>query len=965
MAALSHSEHQRSPRPSLLLVGYLLLTVVLDIARCRTFWLVSTESREKVVAAVFFAATATKAVYIVLESVHKSSWIQWRDGEKHSPEETSGLIGLGAYTWVNSLFIQGYRKMLKLEDLFPLDTAMRSRKLNQDFSQNLDYVLLKRDKNGLVKILARTIIASLLLAVPPRLSVVGFTFCQPFYINTLLDYLSQSPGNESRNRGYGLIGASILIYGGMAFSMAAYLYLRTRSLQMVRGCKQPLASFEIMFKLIIIGLVSAVYVKSTKIQQPGDEPVALTLMSADLERIRFGLRSMHNLWASPIEIGLASWLLYRQLGIAFLAPVVVVACCAGVIAVTVRYIGSAQKTWMDSVQKRTGLTASLIGRMKALRMSNLTKPIVSSIQNLRVEELAAGSRFRGLLVVSAVIGFVPLLLSPVLTFAVTQKSLDSAKIFTSLSYMVLLANPLSQLFQDIPQFFSAVACISRIQQFLEMDERHDFRSFSSESEKSGGAPHPDSQGITVHDGSFGWEAGAMVLKNIDMQIRPGRFTILCGPTASGKSTLCNALLGEVPYHDGDIIINDRKAAVAYCSQDPILFNGTIKDNVLGGHHPNEERYRNILRATLLHSDLQSPALPLGDQTNIGSNGIALSGGQKQRLALARALFADTGLIVLDDVFSGLDNKTAKQLFKNVFASGGLLRQRQCTVVLCSNAPSHFAEADFIVALAPNGGIAEQGSFSELMLRDNGYIKTRCANAVATDATELDVISNHASDGASAPEQERDRSQSTGLVPDSQRQNRSVATYKHYFGSIGRMLSLSILLWGAAIGFSQNFPTVWLTYWGKDLSSSAPRHSSRYYIGIYALLNIGCILCLTGLGITVFYVAVSKAGAKLHGDALSTLQRAHMSFFAETDQGRIVNIFSQDMNLIDTELPSALLNGVLSVSMALGQAAVLATTSPYLAISYPFLIAFLWIIQHFYLRTSRQLRLLDLEAKSPL
>ncbi|PMB73848.1 Canalicular multispecific organic anion transporter 2 [Beauveria bassiana] len=949
MTALSYLEHQRSPRPSLLLAGYLLLTTLLDIARCRTFWLALTDSSDKAVAAVFTAATATKAVYMALESMHKRKWIQWRDEQPHSPEETSGLIGLGAYTWVNSLFLQGYRKVLHLQDLFPLDTAMRSSKLYHTFSQYLEYDLLRRDKNGLVRALARTLAVSLLLAVPPRLSVVGFTFCQPFFINRLLDFLSQGPSEDSRNTGYGLIGASILIYGGITLSMSTYLYLRTRSLQMVRGC-----------------LVSAICVKSTEIQQSGDEPETLTLMSADLERIRFGLRSMHNLWASPIEIGLASWLLYRQLGLAFLAPVLVVACCTGAIALTVKQIESAQKNWMDSVQKRTGLTSSLVARMKALRMSNLTTPIINSIQNLRVEELAAGSRFRGLLVLTAVIGFVPLLMSPVFTFAVTQRSLNSTKIFTSLSYMVLLANPLSALFQDIPQFFSALACISRIQKFLESDARQDFRSSNGVSEIKENIDALASQGITVHNGSFGWEAGNMVLKNINMQIRPGKITLVCGPTASGKSTLCSALLGEVPFHTGDIIMDNKRAPIAYCSQDPVLFNGTIKYNVLGGHCPNEERYSDVLRATLLQSDLQSESLPLGDQTNIGSNAIALSGGQKQRLALARALFANTKFMLLDDVFSGLDNKTAKQLFENVFGSGGLLRQRQCTVVLCSNNPSHFSYVDSILALGPDGSVIEQGSLDELMQLENGYIKTRCKDIPDCDVTEQDVITNTTNDEVKAPLQDDAiYSEPKGSDLDSQRRKGSQGTYKHYFKSVGYMLSLSIFVWGAAIGFSQNFPTVWLTYWGNDLSLSAPQHSSSYYIGIYALLNVGCIICLAALGITVFYAAVSTAGAKLHGDALSILQRAHMSFFSETDQGKIVNLFSQDMNLIDTELPAALLNGVLAVSMAIGQAAVLSTTSAYLAISYPFLIGFLWIIQHFYLRTSRQLRLLDLEAKSPM
>ncbi|KAJ3486425.1 hypothetical protein NLG97_g6615 [Lecanicillium saksenae] len=948
MAALSHLEHGRSPRPSILLTGYLLFTTVLDVARARTFWLASISQRETAIAAAFTSLVAIKVCYFATECIQKEKWVQWENKERHSPEEVSGL-GLGVYAWVNSLFLQGYRTILSLDNLFPLDTAMKSQVLYSRFSQHIDGKALTKDKHALLKALARTLAMSLLLTVPPRLCVTGFTYSQPFFINALLAFLSGDPEQTPNNYGYGLIGSSILIYGGMALSMAVYLYLRTRTIQMIRGC-----------------LISALYIKSTQIPQVGQEPEALTLMSTDIERIRFGLRSMHNLWASPIEVALASWLLYRQLGPAFLAPVVVVAFCAAAIALAVRQIGDAQRKWMGAVQKRTGLTSALVSRMKALKMSGLVEPLVGAVQKLRVDELAAGNRFRGLLVLTAVVGFVPLLLSPVFTFAVTKRDLDSTKIFTSLSYMVLLANPLSQLFQDIPQIFSAIACIGRIQRFLASEPRNDYR-FSSRSimESRSDSKCVPSQGIKVQNGSFGWEEGSMVLKNVNVDIRPGSFTIVCGPTASGKSTLCRALLAELPFFSGEVSMDDKSASVAFCDQEPVLFNDTLKSNVLGSHFPDEERYNQVLQATLLHSDIQSDALPLGDQTVIGSNAIVLSGGQKKRLALARALFAATGAVILDDVFSGLDNKTAKQLFKNVFARDGLLMRRGCTIVLCSNTASHFPDADFIVALGTDGTVAEQGRFQELMQQREGYIRSCCTNMGELDVAEIDQdIVSETTHPAKVPSKPLNPGPETSRN-DFDRRKGHRGAYKHYFSSVGYALTFSIVAWGAAIGFSQNFPTIWLTYWGHDLSLPVPTHSSSYYVGIYTLLNVGCILCLIGLGITVFRVAVTKAGARLHSTALHTLRRAQLSFLTETDEGTVVNLFSQDINLIDTELPASLLNSVMAVCMAIGQAAVLVTTSPYLAISYPFLVGFLWVIQHFYLRTSRQLRLLDLETKSPL
>lgn len=195
----------------------------------------------------------------------------------------------------------------------------------------------------------------------------------------------------------------------------------------------------------------------------------------------------------------------------------------------------------------------------------------------------------------------------------------------------------------------------------------------------------------------------------------------------------------------------------------------------------------------------------------------------------------------------------------------------------------------------------------------------------------------------------------------------------------------------------------LTYWSRDVSSPDPSHTYAYYAGIYALLQFCAMVSLFLLGICLLILAVERAGANLHQDILRTLIRAPLSFFTSTDTGAVTNLFSQDLNLIDTELPGALLNTLFCVRVslfslvlfsrwnlkisqlkpkssltnslcfseteqaftALGQAAVMLTSSWYLVISYPFLIALLYLVAKFYLRTSRQLRLLDLEAKSPL
>ncbi len=217
MLPLSIVEHTRIPRPSMLLMGYLLLTLLLDAAQSRTLYLSSVVSTERAYSNLFTTAVAVKAVVLLLESQQKSRWVDW-DKNEHSPEETSGVFSLGIFFWLNRLFLAGYHKILSINDLYPLDGAMDPTRLHEKFSRHLDMAKMKGDKFGLTKVLMRTLMGPLLLPIIPRIALFGFSVAQPFFIEGLLDYLSQDELNP--NVGYGFIGASFFIYAGIVVSWA-------------------------------------------------------------------------------------------------------------------------------------------------------------------------------------------------------------------------------------------------------------------------------------------------------------------------------------------------------------------------------------------------------------------------------------------------------------------------------------------------------------------------------------------------------------------------------------------------------------------------------------------------------------------------------------------------------------------------------------------------------------------------
>ncbi|KAI1780252.1 P-loop containing nucleoside triphosphate hydrolase protein [Hypoxylon cercidicola] len=955
MIFTSYSEHSRSPRPSALLNAYVFLTILFDVAQTRTLWLASDNFEEVIFSRLFTAALAVKALILVLESRHKSRWIRW-DAKDHSPEETAGLLGLGAFLWLNRLFLTGYRKVLTIDDLFPLDQSMASRHLQARLSKHMEAFRSPGQEYGLARALARTLAVPLLLPVGPRIAMTAFQFCQPFLINSLLDYLQQSPESSPRNAGYGLIGATILIYTGIATSGALYWYLQERAMYMVRGA-----------------LAGSVYNKTIEAKiTAADDSAALTLMSADVERIIKGFLNIHEFWANTIEVAFACWLLSRQIGAPSAAPAIIVGCCVVLSTILTRYTGPWQKAWMEKIQKRVGLTANVIGQMKHLKISGLAAPVEESIQRLRVDELETGAQYRMVAVFSGVVSYTPLFISPVVTFAFTARTLDATTIFTSLSYILLLANPLATLFQYWPGLVTSLTCLRRIQTFLEQDVRFDFRKSTlaslgadtvrNESEKGDQKSKPISL-IKISKGSFGWQMDKPCLKDIDVDIPRSRLTIVVGPIASGKSTLCKVLLGETPVANGQVVTGPFSGRIGFCDQTPYLSNSTIRDNIVGFSPFDPARYNEVVDATMLRPDLAE--LPRGDDTNVGSNGITLSGGQKQRVSIARALYFDSNFLVFDDVLSGLDANTEEQVFRRVFSATGLLRRRNATVVLCTHSVKHLPSANHIIALGSDGNLVEQGSFSDLV-RNKSYVQS--LGIKESDASQLgDDVQVESAEMATT------RGESITVPTDKtasrmQEQGRMVgdtAVYGHYFSRIGKVIIAAIVFFGLDWGFCYNFATIWLKFWTDDVTSAHPLRINSFYLGIYGLLQVMTLTSLFFVSLICFRTMISVSGAKLHKEALGTVINAPLSFFSTTDIGIVTNLFSQDMTLIDGELPQSFLNITVEMFACLGMAAVIATSSPFLAITYPFLAVVVFGLQKFYLRTSRQIRLLDLEAKSPL
>lgn len=940
MIVLSFFEHSRSPRPSPLLNSYLAAKILLDIAQSRSFWLASQSHNELAFGKLFVAATVLWAPVLVLEAIRKRRWVRW-DASEHSPEETIGIYALTTCSWMFKLIRTGGRKILSTQDLYHLDHRMSAEALRSSV-ENLNIAQFQGKKYALAKALFKTMFISMLMPVVPLLAVVGLGLCEPLLIQRLVLYLD-SIGTKSSNSGYGLIGAAILIYFGQPLVASISQYYQTRTLFIVRSI-----------------LIAAVYQKTTTAQcVTTDDSKALTLMGSDVEKIRFGFLRLHSLWYVPLQIAISCWLLYKQLGAAFAAPIVFIIVLALINAVIVRWVEPLQKAWMERLEERVGKTSNVIANMKNIKISGLAPSVEHSIHGMRIEEMKAATKLRLLEVFIMLTSFAPGSLSAMFTFAVTSHNLNVSTIFTSIALLELLNAPLNSFIQGIPDIISAFVCLQRIQTFLETKNRFDFRQIHDSVEQKL-SETPKTPTIQISDGYFGWESERMILKGITASIFPG-LNIVVGPVASGKSTLCKVLLGETPFAQGTVNFFLRPETTAFCDQVPSLFNATIKENIVGYADFDEARYIKAIQATMLAPDLA--VLPNGDETKVGSNGITLSGGQKQRVSIARAIYEECELYIFDDILSGLDNDTAQHVFKHVFGSSGLLQQRNATVILCTHAVHFLSEAAHIIALGADGMVVEEGTFEHLKSNQK-YIQglgitNNGGEEVATTEARVEPQQNSEIVIKSV------KKKSDGAPQDAARASGDFSVFKHYFKSIGKIWGVVFMLVGVLCGFGWSFPNAWLGLWSNDVSKPPQTHPNSFYVGIFSLLS--CLrLAFTIVEIAIGCLVIAKiSGLNLHKDAIRTVIAAPLRFFVKTDVGIVTNLFSQDLSLIDNELPTALIDTVAMFWMVLGSSAVAVTSSVYLLISYPFLIAAAYLIQRFYLKTSRQLRLLDLEAKSPL
>ncbi|XP_045395740.1 ATP-binding cassette sub-family C member 5 isoform X1 [Lemur catta] len=431
-------------------------------------------------------------------------------------------------------------------------------------------------------------------------------------------------------------------------------------------------------------------------------------------------------------------------------------------------------------------------------------------------------------------------------------------------------------------------------------------------------PSPEEEeGKHIHLGSLRLQR---TLYSIDLEIEEGKLVGICGSVGSGKTSLISAILGQMTLLEGSIAIS---GTFAYVAQQAWILNATLRDNILFGKEFDEERYNAVLNSCCLRPDLA--ILPNSDLTEIGERGANLSGGQRQRISLARALYSDRSIYILDDPLSALDAHVGNHIFNSAIRK----HLKSKTVLFVTHQLQYLVDCDEVIFMK-EGCITERGTHEELM-NLNGDYATIFNNLLLGDTPPVEINSKKETSGSQKKSQ--DKGTKTGsvkkekvvkpeegqLVQLEEKGQGSVpwSVYGVYIQAAGGPLAFLVImsLFMLNVG-STAFSTWWLSYWIKQGSgnttvtrgnqtsvsdSMKDNPLMQYYASVYAL-SMAVMLILKAIRGVVFVKGTLRASSRLHDELFRRILRSPMKFFDTTPTGRILNRFSKDLDEVDVRLP---------------------------------------------------------------
>ncbi|XP_020807934.1 multidrug resistance-associated protein 1 isoform X13 [Drosophila serrata] len=1023
------------------------LLVVLSIPRCRTEVRLDKE-REEILSSEqateqdfsweeyqfvsFFIFFTFSCIMLILNCFADGlpRQTKYQRGENEIPELSASFLSRITYQWFDRMALKGYRNPLEEKDLWdlrPQDSCSEVMPIfahhwNQNVRKNYrsktrvepkaqfsnGHVTFENphgEKNGRKKGMAsimppiyKSFGGVFMFGALMKLFTDVLTFAQPQVLSLIIGFVQdQEKDPQPEWKG--------ILYSVLLFILAA---------------AQTFILGQYFHRMFIVGLrirtalINAIYRKALRISNSTKKESTVgeivNLMAVDAQRFMELTTYLNMIWSAPLQIGLALFFLWQQLGpsvLAGLAVMIILIPVNGVIASRIKTYQIRQMKYKD---ERVKLMNEVLSGIKVLKLYAWEPSFEKQVLDIRDKEIAT---LRSTAYLNAGTSFLwscaPFLVSLV-TFATyvlvsEANQLSVEKVFVSLALFDIMKIPLTVLPMLSVDIAETQVSVKRINKFLNSEEL-DPNSVTHDSSK----PHP----MTIENGEFSW-GDEITLRNINIEVRKSNLVALVGTVGSGKSSVVQAFLGEMEKLAGNV---NTVGKLAYVPQQAWIQNATVRDNILFGKTYDRKRYNKVIDACALRADID--ILSAGDLTEIGEKGINLSGGQKQRISLARAVYSDADLYLLDDPLSAVDAHVGKHIFEEVIGPKGVLARK--SRILVTHGVTFLPQVDSIYVMKM-GEISESGTFDQLVKNKGAFadfiiqhlqdgneeeeelnqIKRQISStgdvpellgsvekAIKLARTESlsDSISVTSADSlmgggngslrrrtkrqnshdsvASAASLKKKQEVEGKLIETEKAQTGGVefAVYKHYIKSVGIFLSVATLVLNFVFQAFQIGSNLWLTKWANDDNVGNDTGLRDMYLGVYGAFGFGQVFTYIG-SVIIVYLGALIGARKMFIFLLSRIMRAPQSFFDIQPRARILDRLANDIYKLDLVLPELIRVFNSQVFRVLATIVVISMSTPiFLAVIVP--IAFLYYFaQRFYVATSRQLMRLESVSRSPI